>query len=58
MRGLNDVAREASSEAKKSGESRNGIGGRGGVVAGGRRVQGSRLPGRRYTDREHGNYSR
>jgi len=36
MGGLQDVARETCFEAKESGESRNGIGGRWGVVAGGR----------------------
>jgi hypothetical protein len=35
MGGLHDVARETSFEAKESGESRNGIGSRWGVVAGG-----------------------
>jgi hypothetical protein len=60
MGGLHDVAREASFEAKKSDESRNGIGSRWGVVACGRRIRGSRWSGRRYTDGEHGtgNYSR
>jgi len=38
MAGLHD-AREASFEAKESSESRNGIGSRWGVVAGGRRVR-------------------
>ena len=60
MGGLHDVTREAGFEAKESGESRNGIGSRWGVVAGGRRVRGSRWSGRRYTEGEHGtgNYSR
>ena len=60
MGGLHDVPREASFEAKESDESRHGIGSRWSVVAGGRRVQGSRWSGRRYTDGEHGtgNYSR
>jgi hypothetical protein len=53
MGGLHD-AREASFEAKESGESRNGIGSRWGVVSGGQRIQGNRWYGRRYTDREHG----
>jgi hypothetical protein len=60
MGGLHYVAREASFEAKESDESRNGIGSRWGVVAGGQRIQDSRWSGRRYTDREAGtsNYSR
>ena len=60
MGGLHDVAREASFEAKESDENRHGIGSRWSVVAGGRRIQGSRWSGRRYTDGEHGtgNYSR
>jgi hypothetical protein len=58
MGGLHDVAREASFEAKESDESRNGIGSRWGVVAGGR-IRGSRWSARRYADGEHGtgNYS-
>jgi hypothetical protein len=57
---VHHVAREASFEAKESDESRNGIGSRWGVVAGGRRIGGSRWSGRRYTDGElgTGNYSR
>jgi hypothetical protein len=58
MGGLHDVAREANFEAKESDESRNGIGSRWGVVAGRRRVRGSRWYARRYTDGERGNYSR
>jgi hypothetical protein len=42
MGGLHDVAREASFEAKKSGERRNGIGSRWGIVIRGRRVWRSR----------------
>jgi hypothetical protein len=49
-----DVAREASFEAKESGESRDGIGSRWGLVAGGWRIRGSRWSGRRYTGGEHG----
>jgi hypothetical protein len=56
MGGLHDVAREAF-EAKESGES-NGTGGRWGLVAGGKRMRGSRWSAGRYTDGEHGNYSR
>jgi hypothetical protein len=37
-----DAAREASFEAKESGESRDGIGSRWGFVAGGWRIRGSR----------------
>jgi hypothetical protein len=55
---LHHVAREASFEAKESDESRNGIGSRWGVVAGGRRIQDSRWSAGRYSDGEHGNYSR
>jgi len=58
MGGLHHVAREASFEAKESDESRNGIGGRWGAVAGERRIRGSRWSARRYSDGEHGNYSR
>ena len=60
MGDLYHVAREASFEAKESDESRNGIGSRWGVVAGGRRIQDSRWCSRRYTDGERGtgNYSR
>ncbi len=60
MGGFHHVSREANFEAKESDESRNGIGSRWGVVAGGRRIRGSRWSGRRYTDGEHGtgNYSR
>ena len=45
------------SKRRSSDESRNGIGSRWGVVAGGRPI---RWSGRRYTDGEHGtgNYSR
>jgi hypothetical protein len=42
MRGIHDVAREANFESKKSGESRNGIGSRWGIVVRGRRVRRSR----------------
>jgi hypothetical protein len=49
-----DVAREASFEAKESGESRDGIGSRCDLVAGGWRIRGSRWSGRRYTSGEHG----
>jgi len=42
MGDLHHVAREASFEAKESDESRNAIGSRWGVVAGGRRIQDSR----------------
>jgi hypothetical protein len=42
MGGLHHVARKANFEPKESDESRNGIGSRWGVVAGGRRVRGSR----------------
>src|SRR6516225_12044170 len=58
MGGLHHVARETNFEAKESDESRNGIGSRRGVVAGGRRVRGSRWSARRYTAGERGNYSR
>ena len=60
MGGLYHVAREASFEAKQSDKSRNGIGSRWGVVAGGRRIHGNSWSGRGYTDGEHrtGNYSR
>jgi hypothetical protein len=59
MGGLN-VTREASFEAKESDQSCHGIGGRWSVVAGRRRIQGSRWSGRRDTDGEDGtgNYSR
>ena len=57
MGGLHHVAREAGFEAKESGESRNGIGGRWGVVAGGRRIRSGRWSAARYSDGEHGNYS-
>jgi hypothetical protein len=53
-----DVAREASFEAKESGESRDGIGSRWGLVAGGWRIRGSRWFAGRYSDGEDGNYSR
>jgi hypothetical protein len=53
-----DVAREASFEAKESGESRDGIGSRWGFVAGGWRIRGSRWSAGRHSDGEHGNYSR
>jgi hypothetical protein len=53
-----DVAREASFEAKESGESRDGIGSRWGLVAGGWRIRGSRWSAGRYSDDEHRNYSR
>jgi hypothetical protein len=54
MKGLYDVAREASFETKESGKSRNGIGGRWGVVARGWwRIRGSRWSDRRYADGEH-----
>ncbi len=60
MGGLHHVSPEANFEAKESDESRNGIGSCWSVVAGGRRIRGSRWSGRRYTDGEHGtgNYSR
>jgi hypothetical protein len=59
MGGLHHVAREASFDAKESGESRD-VGSSWGVVPGGRRIRGSRWFGRRYTDGERGtgNYSR
>ena len=44
------------SQAKESDESR-GIGGRWGVVAGGRRVRSGRWSARRYSDGEYGSYS-
>jgi hypothetical protein len=53
-----DVAREASFEAKESGESRDGIGSRWGLVAGGWLIRGSRWSAGRYSDGEHGYYSR
>jgi hypothetical protein len=43
--------------SEESGESRNGIGGRWGVVAGGRRVRSGRRSAARYSDGEHGSYS-
>jgi hypothetical protein len=43
----------ASFEVKGSGESRDGIGSRWGLVARGWCIRGSRWCGRRYTDREH-----
>jgi hypothetical protein len=52
-----DVAREASFEAKESGESRDGIGSRWGLVACGKRVRVSRCCAGRYSNGEHGNYS-
>jgi hypothetical protein len=61
LKGLYDVAREASFETKESGESRNGFGGRWSVVARGwRRIRGGRWSDRRYADGEHRtrNYSR
>ena len=58
MGGLHHVARKASFEAKESGESRDGIGSRWGLVAGGWRIRGSRWSAGRYSDGEHGNYSR
>ena len=51
------VAPEASFEAKESGESRDGIGSRWGLVAGGKRIWDSRWSAGRYSDGEHGNYS-
>ena len=57
MGGLHHVAREAGFEAKEWGESRNGIGSRWGVVAGGRRVRSGRWSAARYSDGEHGSYS-
>jgi hypothetical protein len=51
------VAREASFEAKESGESRDGVGSRWGLVAGGWRIRGSRWSAGRYSDGEHGSYS-
>jgi hypothetical protein len=58
MRGLHHVAWQAKFEAKGSDESRNGIGSRWGVVAGGRRVWSGRWSaGGRYSDGEHGSYS-
>ena len=53
---LHHVAWEANFEAKGS-DSRNGIGSRWGVVAGGRRVRSGRWSARRYSDGEHGSYS-
>ena len=57
MGGLHDVAHETSFEAKEPGESRHGIGSRWGVVAGGRRIRGSRWFAEQYSYGEHGNYS-
>jgi hypothetical protein len=56
MGGLRHVAWQAKFEAKGSDENRNVIGGRWGVVAGGRRVRSSRWSAGRYSD-EHGSYS-
>jgi len=53
---LHHVAWEANFEAKGS-DSRNGIGSRWGVVAGGRRVRSGRWSAGRYSDGEHGSYS-
>ena len=58
MGGLRHVAREESFKAKRAKEGRNSIGSRGDVGASGRRGRGCRWSGRRYTDGEHGNYSR
>jgi len=59
MGGLHHVVWQAKFEAKGSDESRNGIGSRWGVVvAGGRRVRSGRWSAGRYSDGEHGSYSR
>jgi hypothetical protein len=57
MEGLHHAAWRAKFEAKGSDESRNGIGSRWGVVAGGRRVRSGRWSAGRYSDGEHGSYS-
>ena len=57
MGSLHHVARQAKFQAKESDESRNGVGSRWGVVAGGRRVQSSRWSAERYSDGEHGSCS-
>jgi len=57
MGGLDHVAWQAKFEAKGSNESRNGIGSRWGVVAGGWRVRSGRWSAGRYSDGEHGSYS-
>jgi hypothetical protein len=54
---IQDVARKACFEAKESDESRNGIGSRWGVVAGGRGVRSGRWSAERHSDGEHGSYS-
>jgi hypothetical protein len=57
MGSLHHVAGQAKFEAKGSDESRNGIGSRWGVVAGGRRDRSGRWFAGRYSDGEHGSYS-
>jgi hypothetical protein len=47
---LQHVVCEASFESKESGESRSGIGSRGSIVAGGRRIRDSRWSGRRQAN--------
>ena len=56
-REIYDVAREASFEAKESGESRDGIGSGWGFIADGKLIGGSRWSAGRHSDGEHGNYS-
>jgi hypothetical protein len=56
MGSLHHVAWQAKFEAKGS-DSRNGIGSRWGVVAGGRRVRSVGWSAARYSDGEHGSYS-
>jgi hypothetical protein len=57
MGGLDHVAWQAKFEAKGSDESRNGIGSRWDVVAGGRRVRSGRCSAGQSSDGEHGSYS-